>query len=319
MFRLLSSLRFSLSSSFWPPLRSLPPGPPRTTTVASLVICTALVGTALACSQGSGERDARPADPDQAAANPGVDLGFVDYPLPPAAGDPVCDTFGTADIAGQYMLQNNIWNDAAEGSQCVTPLWDAETETAGFLVSTEPNIFVNDTAPASYPSIVLGWHFGEMYGGYTEAKQLGEIDAVPSVFSVNAPRTGSYNIAYDLWLHPTEENPSGPGGGLELMIWLTFRSASPIGSRVGWAEIGDDQWEVWRGLGGGSTWDVVTFRHSEHTDRLDVDLRDFIDAVSEHTDVQLTDDWYLLSVQAGFEIWDLTGEMATAEFSARVE
>jgi hypothetical protein len=214
------------------------------------------------------------------------------------------------------MLQNNVWNGSAVGEQCITPLWEEGAE-AGFVVRPNPSISVDDTSPAPYAALVLGWHFGEFSGAYSSAKTVGEVTQVPSTWSFTVPNSGTHNVAYDIWLHPTEAAPQGPTGGLELMIWPAYREATPIGTLATTADLAGASWEVWTGNNG--AWDVVTFRRVTNARSFEADLLEFIDAVATVSSVALDDSWYLLGIEAGFEIWQSDEPLTTDRFLARVQ
>src|SRR5262245_39848438 len=81
----------------------------------------------------------------------------------PSYGDPICDRYGQIQILGQYMLQNNKFNDATvTQDQCVNALWDGEGTRAGFVVSPVA-IDVPGPMSGTYPALVLGWHWGKFY------------------------------------------------------------------------------------------------------------------------------------------------------------
>ena len=234
--------------------------------------------------------------------------------LPPVYQDELCDRYANIQLGG-YMIQNNVWNSSAQGDQCITAHWDGESDDVAFVVRPDPSIRSDDGVPASYASVVYGWHFGSFSSGYPEARQLGDIETAPSSWIYSVPGSGTYNVAYDLWLHPTNPNPGNPGGGLELMIWVSYIGASPIGTSMGSVELGNARWDVW--VGTNASWDVVTFRRVGPP--IDIDLKEFIDRVPEVSSVALDDSWYLLGVQAGFEIWDGRNSFTTQSFRVDVE
>jgi hypothetical protein len=231
----------------------------------------------------------------------------------PTYGEPQCGRYDRTNLGNRYMIQNNIWNDAATGGQqCVQALWDGSGDRAGFIVNPA-SINVNTPAPGSYPSIVYGWHYGTFYGGYTQARQLQSITAVPSTWSFTAPNAGRHDVSYDLWLHP-QTNPSTPAGGLELMIWLNTRDATPIGGQVGSITTEGATWEVWYGQNAG--WNTVSFKRVGNTTDVNMNLRPFINEAVQRGYAQNA--WYLLSVQAGYELWQNNQGVQTNSFSVSV-
>ena len=58
--------------------------------------------------------------------------------------------------SNRYYFQNNIWNPQGS-SQCIEPYTFGDY--AGFRVASANHV-VQDDAPAGYPSVVKGWHWG---------------------------------------------------------------------------------------------------------------------------------------------------------------
>jgi hypothetical protein len=231
----------------------------------------------------------------------------------PSYGDPQCDRFGQIQLSERYMLQNNIFNDAAAGqSQCVSALWDGAGPRAGFVVSPIA-IDVDGDQSATYPSLVLGWQWGTFYGAYSSARTVDSLTSVRSTWSFTAPADGRYNVQYDLWLH-ADANPPDPTDGLELMLWIATRDASPVGSMVAVVTLEGAQWEVWAGPHSG--WTAVTYRRVSNATSADLDILPFIDDATARGYGQR--DWHMLSVEAGFEIWQASQTFETHSYWAEI-
>jgi Glycosyl hydrolase family 12 len=229
-------------------------------------------------------------------------------------GSQQCSELQTINLGSTYMVQNNVYN-ANGGMQCIQALWD-NAANAGFIVNPVSLNVPAGSAPASYPSVVLGWHYGTMYGSYTSARQLSSITSIPSSWSFTVPGSGRYNASYDLWLHPSQTNPANPGGGLELMVWLNQRDTTPIGSSGPSVTIGQDTWTVWYGPNSGG-WNTVSYiRATNTTSVTNLDINQFIqDAVTRG---YATSSTYLLGVQAGFEIWEQNQSMTSGSYTVSI-
>jgi hypothetical protein len=227
--------------------------------------------------------------------------GSVPVPSPGGAlaSQGACQTGEFAEIVlgASYMVQNNAYNG---GSHCIEALWDGGTNAGFNLTGVNANA-AEAGPPASYPSVVYGWHVnGRFYGGYAQAQQLSAITSVPSNWTFSVPNAGRYNASYDNWLHATAA-PANEQGSLEHMIWLNDRDgATPIGSNVGSIDLAGAQWEVWYGQNNG--WNTVTYRRRPVTSSVtDFDLMPFFEDSVTRGYAQSSD--YLLGIQAGFEIW----------------
>jgi hypothetical protein len=232
----------------------------------------------------------------------------------PPFGTQQCGNYATVELPGRYMVQNNLYN-AGGGSQCVTAGWDMGAN-AGFVVNPVNLNVPTGGAPGSYPSVVLGWHFGRFWGSYSAARALSSITSIPSSWTFTVPPMGRYNASYDAWLHPTNANPQNPGGGVELMIWLNQRDTTPIGTVGPTVMIGGAAWAVWYGPNAGG-WTTVSYVRAGNTSSIsNLDLLPFFrDAVDRG---YVTASSFLLGVQAGFEIWEQSQTMTTNSYSVAI-
>jgi hypothetical protein len=231
----------------------------------------------------------------------------------PAFGTQQCGNLATVDLPGRYMVQNNLYN-ASGGTQCVTAGWDMGAN-AGFVVNPVNVNVAAGSAPASYPSVVLGWHYGRFYGSYTAARQFSAITSIPSSWAFTVPPTGRYNASYDAWVHPMA-NPGTPSGGLEVMVWLNQRETTPIGTVGPTVMIGGSAWAVWYGPNAGG-WNTVTYvRAGNTTSVTNLDLFPFFGDAA--TRGWMSASSYLLSVQAGFEIWEQNQAMTSNSYSVAI-
>lgn len=227
-----------------------------------------------------------------------------------AYGSALCDAFATTAI-GPYMVQNNAYNGA---SHCVTARWDNGSKGGFSLTNVNANVAVGG-APASYPSLVYGWHVdGNFHGGYSSARALSSITSIPSEVSFTVPGAGRYNMAYDNWIKnsPTSADDQGT---LEQMIWLNYRETTPIGESVDSVNIGGQQWDVWYGPNEG--FNTVSYIRATNTTTFNMDLKAFMDDTVARGYAQAGD--YLLGVQAGFEIWEASQEFSIDSFSVSVQ
>jgi hypothetical protein len=227
-------------------------------------------------------------------------LTVASAPAGAATGDVVCAKFGSTPVAGgHYEVQNNVWG--SDDPQCVRAF------DTGFEVTQGDHH--NTAAPAAYPSIFAGCHYGTCTAGTLLPRPVRELGAVTSTFAIHAPPTGTWVAAYDIWFDPTPRR-TDTVTGLELMIWLRSTGPAPIGERTDAARLAGSDWEVWQGENGAQ---VVSYVRTQPTDRVDgLDLMAFVrDATARG---KLPPEWYLTSVQAGFEPW-IGGEgLATTQF-----
>ena len=223
---------------------------------------------------------------------------------PAQADTQICEQFGSTTIGGKYVVQNNRWGSTAE--QCIN------VTGSGFQITSQQGSAPTNGAPLSYPSIYVGCHYSNCSPGTNLPRQVSQIGSANSSISYNYTG-GTYDAAYDIWLDPT---PKTTGvNQMEIMIWFNRQGPiSPVGSPVGTTTVAGRTWEVWQGWNGGN--DVVSYVAPSPISSLSFNVMDFVRDVDART--QVTDSWYLTSIQAGFEPWNGGTGLAVSSFSADI-
>jgi chitodextrinase len=212
---------------------------------------------------------------------------------------------GTATIAaGDYEIQANEWNSSAQ--QCLT-----YTGGTAWSVSTA-NFNLSGGAPATYPSIFKGCHWGLCTPNSGLPIQMSKLGSAVSSWNTSQPSSGAYDVAYDVWFNSTPST-SGQPDGTEVMIWINSRGGvQPFGSQTGSANISGLNWNVWTGQQ--SSWKIISYvLNPGATSVSNLDLKAiFQDSVNRGS---INPSHYLLDVEAGFEIWQGGQGLATNSFS----
>ncbi|MFJ3981614.1 GH12 family glycosyl hydrolase domain-containing protein [Streptomyces fungicidicus] len=225
---------------------------------------------------------------------------------PPAQADTtICETYGSTTIQGRYVVQNNRWGSSA--TQCVTA-----TDT-GFRLTRADGSVPTNGAPKSYPSVFNGCHYTNCSPGTALPARISSISGAPSSISYGYVGDAVYNASYDIWLDPT---PRTDGvNRTEIMIWLNkVGPIQPIGSQVGTATVAGRSWQVWSG--GNGTNDVLSFVAPSAISSWSFDVMDFVRETVARG--MAGSDWYLTSVQAGFEPWQNGAGLAVNSFSSTI-
>ncbi|MBB4928090.1 GH12 family glycosyl hydrolase domain-containing protein [Kitasatospora kifunensis] len=225
---------------------------------------------------------------------------------PASADSTICDQFGTATVSGgKYIVQNNEWGDSIQ--QCINVGDD------GFTVTTGNHNVSTSGAPAAYPSIYAGCHYGNCSTGDGLPLQVSAFaNPQSSVDFTTAP--GDFDASYDIWFD-TNPNPAGQNDGEELMIWANhFGPSTPFGTKVGTVYLEGANWDVWYGRQGSSpAWNTVSYVRQQPTNAITVNIKDFTD--DSINSGWLQPSWYLTSVQFGFEPWVGGPGLAVNSFS----
>lgn len=220
------------------------------------------------------------------------------------AGTVICDQYGsTAAPNGRYIVQNNRWGTSAQ--QCIT------VTAGGFTLSTSNANVPTNGAPASYPSVYWGCHYGNCTPGFTPIQASSSaFGGISTSASMTYPGGGQWDAAYDVWFDPTARR-DGQNTGAEIMVWLNHLGApQPVGSRVGTVSLAGGTWDVWFGNIG---WNVVSYVRTAGTGSISYPVSTFYgDAVGRG---YAQSSWYLTSIQAGFEPWTNGTGLAVTAFS----
>lgn len=223
----------------------------------------------------------------------------------PAAHADTTTCSGTGTIsAGAYEIQANEWNSSAP--QCLT-------YTGGTAWSvTTANFNVSGGAPATYPSIFRGCHWGLCTPNSGFPIQLSNLGSARTSWSTVQPGSGAYDVAYDIWFNSTPTT-SGQPDGTEVMIWINSRGGvQPFGSQTGTTNVDGMNWNVWTGQQ--TSWKIISYvLNPGATAVTDLDLKAlFQDAVARGS---INPSNYLIDVEAGYEIWQGGQGLGTNSFS----
>ena len=219
-------------------------------------------------------------------------------------GTSTCDPNGTIP-AGDYMIQANEWNSTAQ--QCIT-----YTGNTAWNVSTANFNLGTSGAPATYPSIYKGCHWGVCTANSGLPIQVSNLGSATSSWSTTQPGSGAYDVAYDIWFNSTPTTTGQPDG-TEMMIWLNSRGGvQPFGSQTGTSTAAGLNWNVW--TGNQTSWKIISYvLNPGATSVTNLDIKALInDAVSRGS---LNPAHYLIDAEAGFEIWQGGQGLATNSFS----
>ena len=228
-----------------------------------------------------------------------------------AATTTLCHSQTLPVSRGAHTIQNNEWGSSA--AECISTDGNADFTVASSSIANSTS-----GAPGGYPSIYQGCHWGACTSGSGFPIQVSNIHAgtVTTRWSTSQPGGSSaYDVAYDIWFNQTPTT-SGQPNGTELMIWLNHNGpVQPFGSQVASnVSIGGRSYNVWFGT---QAWKTVSYTMtSGATSVSHLDLQALVaDAVSRG---YINTSWYLIDVEAGFELWQGGAGLATNSFSVHV-
>ena len=209
---------------------------------------------------------------------------------------------------GPYTLQVNEWNSTA------TEQISYAYPPPSFTVTNSAISNATNGAPGTYTSFYCGNHWGSISPTNPFPLQVSTIATGQVLMSMAGSliSTGAWDFAYDNWFVPSSTDNQGSGhGSLEMMIWLNHLGPiQPAGSKVATnVTIGGNAYDVW--WNGGSTLSYVF--HTGVSSVTNLDYQPIIaDAVSRG---YLSNSWYLIDIEGGFELWQGGTGLAVTSFS----
>ena len=227
-----------------------------------------------------------------------------------AGGAALCNSQRLAVDGGVYTVQNNEWGSGAP--ECL-----AVGGPGGFTVTRSAIANSTSGAPGGYPSMYRGCHWGACTprsGLPVPVSRLLSPGTVTTTWATSQPGAGAYDVAYDIWFNRAP-NSSGQPDGAELMIWLNHNGpVQPFGSQVATAAIGGRSYHVWFGK---QAWNTISYSMVTGTTTVrDLDIGRFAaDALRRG---YIGRSWYLIDVEAGFELWQGGAGLATDSFAVNV-
>ncbi|WP_347302202.1 hypothetical protein V5740_09270 [Croceibacterium sp. TMG7-5b_MA50] len=247
-----------------------------------------------------------------------ADFGYSSVGTPAPAGLTLMDGIATVAMNGLYV-HNNAWG-AGELKEGVDFFIDSTYDKNDFAKATTFRWdFPTTTDPYApvrgYPELFFGaapW--GDTINAADTTRtfpvQLSDVSALTTSWDTSiAGSTGSFNVAYDIWL--TDVPNGGPGNVTnEIMIWTHAHEHQPWGEKVGTWEYQGVTAEIWN-------MDVYTAVILGETVLAgEIDLLDLFARLGE-LGIVSPDEW-LASVHFGAEIIGGAGEVTISGFDVKM-
>lgn len=205
-----------------------------------------------------------------------------------------CDQYGVIDL-GEFKIQNNIWNpESGSTSQCVS-----DRGSDGFTVDSENHNRAPGGLPSAYPSIWKGCHWTNCTQDSGMPIKANDIGSASFSWSFSRTNSGTWNAAPEIWFK--RNSTLGQPDGLELMWWFDYNgTVFPGGSKIDDVTLDGTSWEVWFTNDPG--WNFMTFKRKNRIQSGTVNMKPFMQYAVDKGYLDLN--WYLMDVEAGFELWN---------------
>jgi hypothetical protein len=223
----------------------------------------------------------------------------------------LCRSHATVRVHGgnrTYLVKNDNFMDRGE---CLSGSY---TKPA-FRVSVSRATATGPDSDAM-PDIFTGCAWGSCSPRTNLPAKVPAVGNEVTTFQTTEHAAGTWAASYDVWFDP---RPIRNGqAATEMMIWLNGQNVyNPAGH--GWPIVRIDGalWyvETWITGNGRQTWRYVQFRkYTARWSVTDMALKPFFQYLEGQG--WITPSWYVLNVEAGFEIWNGGAGLATTAFSA---
>jgi hypothetical protein len=225
-----------------------------------------------------------------------------------------CSTaFCTLDMNSRIWINNNTWGSdesPAGWSESITT-----NSSAAFRVDFNWPTGANNNNVKTFPSAVLGWHWGWHFQGTGLPVQLSAHHSVSTsyAYTANFGSGGTADVAYDIWIH-TQSNPLFENPSDEVMIWVNATGgAGPIGGVIATVNLDGATWQLHRGNIG---WDVWSFVRTSNSGSGTLNIRDFTDYLRNTWGLSASK--FLTSVEFGSEVFHGAGNVNVTNYTASV-
>jgi hypothetical protein len=224
-------------------------------------------------------------------------------------------TRGALINLGKYYISNNQWG--ASGASGTQTIWSTcnSGNTIGWGTSWQWSGGSNAQVK-SYASAILGWHWGWHFPQSTSGLpvQISANRNVTCSWTFRPTTAGTFNVAYDLFAS-TSANPTGDPTD-EIMIWLNRTGgAGPIGGTAAIVNVAGTSWELHTGSNG--YWNVYSFVRQTNTASATLNMMEFLNVLVTRN--LMASSKYLLSIEAGTEVFTGTGQLDTDQYYCTIQ
>jgi hypothetical protein len=238
----------------------------------------------------------------------------------PAGAQPAQAAASRLTICRQYQ---HVRVESADGtSYAVRNDFWGTTRTCLRNVGLGPNFTVTRIGAniihgkvMSFPYILRGCSWGICSRNAGLPARVSKLRRPEATWHTRTQARGRWNAALDTWFGKRDIK-TGQAAGAELMVWLNTRNLPRSSLRT--VRIDGTEWYLahWRASGHGKTWNYIQFRRVHRTSGVTrLKLWPFIRKAEQMHLIRRW--WWLLNIEAGFEIWNGGKGLATTTFSAR--
>lgn len=236
--------------------------------------------------------------------------------IPSASASPalqMCRPYQYLPVANRLGERFIIRNDDYGGlRECVVN----SGARANFAV-TQSSARSRAREPVAFPYIFLGCSWGLCTTGSGLPARVSALRDPHTGWDISARAGGTWDASYDIWFN-RERITTGQATGAELMIWLNEHGRPAPGhhATIVWEDHARWYLQSWITQDSGVKWRLIEFRRVRQASRVvHLDLSGFIRRMERRHWVRPR--YWMLNIDAGFEIWQGGHGLATNWFTAR--
>jgi hypothetical protein len=209
---------------------------------------------------------------------------------------------------GHFWVRNDFWGTTG---MCMASSGDKSNFT---VVATRANRIHGQVM--AYPYIFSGCSWGICTPGSGLPARASTLRDPESTWRTTAKVGGIWDASYDLWFDRNRMT-NGQARGAELMIWINSSNIAPFTKRTVWIDHVAWYIDSWRTKHSGMpSWRYIQFRRVHPVSQVtNLRLGPFIRRAERLGYVQRQ--WWLLNIEAGFELTKGGAGLKTTYFTAR--
>jgi hypothetical protein len=215
----------------------------------------------------------------------------------------------TNRLAENFIIRNDDYGGIRE---CVI-----NSGTRANFAVEHSSAHSRDREPVAFPYIFLGCSWGLCTTGGGLPARVYALRDPHTGWDISAHAGGTWDATYDIWFDK-EPITTGQATGAELMIWLNAHGFGAPGRHTPIVWVDHARWylQSWITHNSGFKWRLIQFRRFRPTSRaVHLDLGGFIRRMERRHWVRPR--YWMLNIDAGFEIWRGGDGLRTNWFTAR--
>jgi hypothetical protein len=215
----------------------------------------------------------------------------------------------TSAAGGKYDVKNDNYGGRSE---CIS---NRDLRPNFTVTKSRANSY--SAAVMAFPFVLYGCSWKLCTGGSHLPAPVAKVRSARATWYTSGKAPGRWNAAFDIWFGRHRAAINGQAQGAELMVWLNAHDYPAVHSKI--IRVDHRRWYVlhWKASHAGRQWNYVQIRAVHPATHVrNLSLLPIIKRVEKMGLVSRK--WWLLNIEAGFEIWHGGKGLKTTSFAASV-